>query len=547
MLERAEELQEVQSINGNVPDKAESEEALADEVKQKLTSDQDGEILRGLELFDLLSPRMLCLAECIVSDAILPDLLLEAESNDRILTALLQALSSACSVSANVAILRELALASLAISQDYPVDTNIGLQASILQCKLAIVKADTPLCQLTRHVAVARAQALRPTGRYLELLMLLAHNHRVRDYLADEVLPLVSIRSCEDTRELYAFLVCLQLLTDYPAGLSASHEALRRISQDTGCAGDSEGFREDAETITARVDKLVVNQAVMDLLGQVKVRSSESVKVYGLVCANLARAEGRQTKLVSAGILRRLIDLEHRAPGEEPALVVAVARLLCSFDSVLGLHFGEASTAASMLLRAFSNSALYLQGLFLVALTNLCAQNAGEACALVIREWRSIESAMYAGDVLCMRARAELVCNLSAGIVGAAFLLDPANKLGADCLKTIINDARALDMQTRRAATGTLALLSRWSAMAPRLSEVAEEMLSQLVAEEDSEVLQRLLAFVAQVLQAYPAGRLAENVRRNRALRLKCEAVQMSEVTQECCSHAIAIASFTPS
>lgn len=218
--------------------------------------------------------------------------------------------------------------------------------------------------------------------------------------------------------------------------------------------------------------------------------------------------------IATSGLSRALISVNPTlAFSNKISPAIAVQPLLRQFANAGNVGASAGSVLESAGPSSFSDIPLLDVFESLLALTNLAAVDEASRNLTVRFGWSKLEILLVSNNELVQRAAVELLCNLASSSECAEMFLDPdsAGRSGGrrSCLSRLQLLAALADLddlQARLAATGAIALLTEWGAIAADMMRQSTHLIDRLVQlvgqERDDGVLVRVLSALQSLIGA---------------------------------------------
>jgi hypothetical protein len=264
---------------------------------------------------------------------------------------------------------------------------------------------------------------------------------------------------------------------------------------------------DDGAHVTERC-KLLMSAGVMPLLTKcLKSWSPPSATLAVQIMLSLAHDKSHRGQLAQQGALKLLLTTyDHMAAGNDPlgpallAAAHAVARILISVNP--SHAFTSSSPSMSSAIRPLAtllipvekkDSTINFLPTFeaLLALTNLASADESVCNLIIQKAWTRVEDLLLCQNAPVQRAATELVCNLSGCQQGAA--LFAAAKQSKARLQVLLALSDSADLQTRKAASGAVAMLTEWEPVLDVLRSLEDPaaQLVRILSDEDRDVAMR--------------------------------------------------------
>lgn len=323
------------------------------------------------------------------------------------------------------------------------------------------------------------------------------------------------VENPEHTTLVFGGLTIILNLTNYLPNLS---EEQKRISQLKAYANASKTSPStdplDNDQHVAIRCNAVVEAGVLPVLVESAKRSSASTRdLLSKILLSLSRGSRNRGVLAKQGAVKLLLSEKFMKAGESETSAQitqqaahALARILISVNPAhvfSSSGFPQLTSAIRPLIALLSPSELDsvsdkprdLLPVFesLLALTNLASSpDTGAAGSIVRLAWMTLEDLLLSNNTLIQRASCELVCNLMTTEQGVAKFADGSSRAGQR-LHILLALADVVDLATRRAAGGALAMLTEYDVAAGAIIDRKRgvEILLGLCQDEEDEIIHR--------------------------------------------------------
>ncbi|KAK9240545.1 armadillo-type protein [Lipomyces kononenkoae] len=340
---------------------------------------------------------------------------------------------------------------------------------------------------------------------------------------------------------MYGVLTILSNISEYPALQTKEGAQIKKLRSYANAGKGAKDIEEKPEAITRRC-KLLLDMNVISYLAACAPRATlNSQHCIGAILKALATEKKHRSLIVQQGGISVILSVLQptstsssssssfniNAGSNTPntAAISALAKLLISVNPSLAFSSRHSPAVAIRpllsLIDANSEDGTVLDEFeSLLALTNLASMDTkGVSDNIVSQGWPKIENLVLADNPMIQRAATELVCNLVATPAAAAKYLDKDDKSYKNRLNVLVALTDAVDVQTRSAAAGALAILSEWGPAGDVLAEGEKSLkgiLRVLADEEDSGIVLRGAACLNNIL----CGATPETGAANKILKL---------------------------
>jgi hypothetical protein len=310
------------------------------------------------------------------------------------------------------------------------------------------------------------------------------------------------LRTKEDlfTGNLYAVVSILMNLVSYQKEVTEEEKQMQKLHQIAQSLPPTDKRNED-EAVTERIDKLVSLGIISDL-ATLKTNSTNVIKCISIILCSIARNQKHRGSMVQSGICPLLLKYCNSLTGDD---IWIAAHTLAKIIITTNPHMAFKGEIINELIRPLvylltTTKSQLQQFESLMALTNLAGVNDTVRSRILVLDCIVfIENLQFSNHNLMKRASTELLCNLVYHPVMFNRYLDSKFGPSLQVMTALADDD---DLPTRKAASGTLAVLSSEPAAIPLLMKQTRffTICLNLLQEQDIEIVHRGSELIKNVL-----------------------------------------------
>ncbi|KAI8066848.1 armadillo-type protein, partial [Gongronella butleri] len=336
----------------------------------------------------------------------------------------------------------------------------------------------------------------------------------------------LSLQADASNALLYGIGTIIAHITMYKPRLSEQQKQMQRLRQLANAKNKQKTDENDDmllsdEAVEARIGQVIDQGAALALMTLVKSKSRNNCTVASQAYLNLVTPQATRGKLLQQGIVKPLVILSVAQDHDGHAKAAqALARLAITTDPRLAFQPQQQLDMVRPFLDLCKDDDQPL-GQFeaLMALTNLASMEQDHVRHKIddLDGLTLFETLQLGNNTMIQRAASEMICNMTMFPPVFDRYAQPS-KANAQRIRLWLLLSDHDDMPTRRAASGTLAILSQDPDVAKMICEVdrAYERLAHLVADDSPEVQHRVIEIIRQIInhniQGAMDGLVHENV-----------------------------------
>lgn len=259
----------------------------------------------------------------------------------------------------------------------------------------------------------------------------------------------------------YGITAILANLTQYPRELTEEEKQIKKIkefSKEQSIVKDDE--RDNTEYVIKRITKVVENKGIPTLLALSKSESPNAREAISQIFLNIVTEKQFRGQVIQQGGVKTLFKLMNKKTNTDKGFLLAtqaLAKIAITTDPRLAFKSAKATDLVRPLIAMCKAGNLLQQFEALMALTNLGSVDE-DLRMKILNEGgiKAMESLQFTEHVMVRRAATEALCNMMyEPEVFNSYIASP-NKV-----KIFFALSDVDDFETRRAASGALAVLSQ--------------------------------------------------------------------------------------
>ncbi|GAB5592578.1 SWI5-dependent HO expression protein 4 [Umbelopsis nana] len=364
--------------------------------------------------------------------------------------------------------------------------------------------------QLSETFKVAIKDDHTGTSQLLVAVEGLAYNSMqaaVKDSLVDDVQFLDSIFKLAQNKDssgamMFGIGTILANVTGYLPVLSEEQKQMKKLRDLANAKGAAKGGqrpteerddpRDQDEAVNARIQKVVKQGIVPALIGLSRSSSDNIQAVTSQTFLNIVTPQTTRGTIVQQGgakCLMRIVGA--RQPDKEDYIKLAsqaLAKIAITMDPRIAFPGQAAHDLVKPLLQLCHDDSSLRNFEALMALTNLASMDENIRARICIEKGLPvIEGLQFSDNTMIRRAATELLCNMMfTGPVFEAYS-DPKQPGAQAKIKLLLALSDVDDFETRRAASGALAILANSAGTCAMIvKENGYERISQLLDKEEN-------------------------------------------------------------
>ncbi|KAI9354884.1 armadillo-type protein [Zopfochytrium polystomum] len=373
---------------------------------------------------------------------------------------------------------------------------------------IATLKSDGADSQLKLHAVEALAYlSLRPVTKEL---------------IVDDpklLKALISLAKSEDRATQYGVISILSNLTIQRRRLTEEEQQLQKLKEVSGDSSGKPDPLDNDDRVERRVAKVISAGACSALVSAASAASTAGLaEVTAQVFVNLANDKKYRGRLVQEGAVKALIGLtDKKSPDNAPVSASAtkaahaLAKIAITTDPNVAFKGERAAELVRPLVALCNGQDALQQFEALLALTNLASFDDDVRTRIVLAKGvKAMEFLQFSDNDLIRRAATEALCNM---MFEPTVFQSYANSTAPGRLRMMLALCDVEDLETRRAATGALAILSSDQNACRLMVEETrglEVLMGTIFGEENPEILHRGVECVKNI--AAVGGKLAQQL-----------------------------------
>lgn len=400
-------------------------------------------------------------------EGFLEEIWAESEEFEQMLVPVLEMLSTACMSKEAREIINSRCFEMLqSYLQADSTDGTVYALATTILCKIGGINSgwDVKAKQEAVSILVSSARHTKQLNSILEALMFLSTDTLLKDSIAGQMCTIhrsITLLSSSDFSKMaYTLSVLIHNLID------VAHEVEDAITSKQILTATGAKVNTDKNALE-RLNVLLDGDLIKVLSLLFRSKSKAVRRNVADIMYWMSHLPSARSTLTAMGAIRYLcsflqVATNDLSPLEKQRVSQSLAKILISVDPNLAFNSSASSATdvivpLSDLLGHSKNDSLSIFEATL-SLTNLSTLGEME-CMIIIRAWDDILDNLHSDFLLVRRATTELICNLVVSDVGATRFLCP-EPTGTQNLNNFMNLMTCNDFDTRRAACGTVAVLS---------------------------------------------------------------------------------------
>jgi protein unc-45 len=336
----------------------------------------------------------------------------------------------------------------------------------------------------------------------VEAISYLSLHKSVKNAIAGDMKLLKTIGALpkNDSATQYGVALIYFNITQFPKALTEEEKQVRKLHALANASTEKEEEMETNEMVLKRIDALVESSAIPVLVALAKLSSDNIRELVSEVFKSIATSPKLRGLLVQAGSCKSLLAMT--AKNTEKGCVAAshaLSKIAISSDPNLAFRGEMAFELVRPLLILCESSHGLEQFEGLMALTNISGVSDDiRGKILSLDGLKKIQECQFSDHTMIRRAATECLCNM----IYHPTVFEKYSVLDSTPLKIMIALADAEDFATKRAASGSLAVLSSMPSKTSLLMDTARmhEILVSLLDDSSEEILHRAVEICKNVL-----------------------------------------------
>jgi len=291
----------------------------------------------------------------------------------------------------------------------------------------------------------------------------------------------------------YGITAILDNITQYPRELTEEEQQLKKIkefSKEQSIIKDDE--RDKAEYVVKRIEKVLKNNGILTLIALSKTESINAHETLSKIFLNIVTEKKFRGQVVQQGGVKVLFKMLNSKVNTEKGIMLAtqaLAKIAITMDPRLAFKTTKATDLVRPLIVMCKKGNLLQQFEGLMALTNLGSVDDDLRMKILKEDGiKTIESLQFTEHVMVRRAATEALCNMMYEPEVYTSYLQSPNKI-----KLLVALSDVEDFETRRAASGALAVLSQAEEIIQHIKKVnyGYEVIKNLLEDKSEELQHR--------------------------------------------------------
>ncbi|OUM60494.1 hypothetical protein PIROE2DRAFT_30775, partial [Piromyces sp. E2] len=297
----------------------------------------------------------------------------------------------------------------------------------------------------------------------------------------------------------YGITTIIDNITQYPRELSEEEKQLKKIkefSKEQSIVKDDE--RDKAEYVIKRIEKVLKNNGILTLIALSKTESVNAHESLSQIFLNIVTEKKFRGQVVQQGGVKVLFKMVNSKVNTDKGIMLAtqaLAKIAITMDPRLAFKSAKATDLVRPLIVMCKKGNLLQQFEGLMALTNLGSVDDDLRMKILKEDGiKTMETLQFTEHVMVRRAATEALCNMMYEPEVYTSYIQSPNKI-----KLFVALSDVEDFETRRAASGALAVLSQAEEITQHIKKVnyGYEVIKNLL-EDKSEELQHRGAEIAK-------------------------------------------------
>jgi len=291
----------------------------------------------------------------------------------------------------------------------------------------------------------------------------------------------------------YGITTIIDNITQYPRELSEEEKQLKKIkefSKEQSVIKDDE--RDKAEYVVKRIEKVLKNNGILTLIALSKTESINAHESLSQIFLNIVTEKKFRGQVVQQGGVKVLFKMVNSKVNTEKGVMLAtqaLAKIAITMDPRLAFKTAKATDLVRPLIVMCKKGNLLQQFEGLMALTNLGSVDDDLRMKILKEDGiKTIETLQFTEHVMVRRAATEALCNMMYEPEVYTSYIQSPNKI-----KLFVALSDVEDFETRRAASGALAVLSQAEEITQHIKKVnyGYEVIKNLLEDKSEELQHR--------------------------------------------------------
>ncbi|ORX57842.1 ARM repeat-containing protein [Piromyces finnis] len=303
---------------------------------------------------------------------------------------------------------------------------------------------------------------------------------------------LTDLAKCENQPLQYGITTIIDNITQYPRELTEEEKQLKKIkefSKEQSVIKDDE--RDKAEYVVKRIENVLKNNGILTLIALSKTESVNAHESLSQIFLNIVTEKKFRGQVVQQGGVKVLFKMVGKGNTEKGIMLAtqALAKIAITMDPRLAFKSAKATDLVRPLIIMCKKGSLLQQFEALMALTNLGSVDDDLRMKILKEDGiKAMESLQFTENVMVRRAATEALCNMMyEPEVYTSYIQSPSK------IKLLVALSDVEDFETRRAASGALAVLSQAEEITQHIKKVnyGYEVIKSLLEDKSEELQHR--------------------------------------------------------